>query len=201
MTNLTTKIDLSGALRKLEILRSEQPKAIIRALNKTSKSARAQAAREIVGVGYGMKIAGIKKAISIRRATRAELTAIVQASGKPIPLINYSARQTKAGVSVAVLNGRTTITGAFIATMPSGHKGVYLRVGSATEKRMVARGAMKITKGRKIAYKHGLPIRQLFGPSVPNAFVNKLVQEAVIRTIRERFGVVLEQELRYIALH
>jgi hypothetical protein len=201
MLKVSVKADIAAALRSFDLLLEDAGKAIPRALNKTATTARAQAAREIRATGYGIKVNEIKNAISIRRATSAELTAILRVNGRPIPLIKYGAKQTKAGVSVAVLNGRKLIKSAFIATMPTGHKGVFLRVGSAAERSLISRGSLKITKGKVIAHrKHGLPIRELFGPAVPQAFMNDIVQEALAKSIRERFGVVLEQELRFIKL-
>jgi hypothetical protein len=51
-------------------------------------------------------------------------------SGKEIPLAKYPARQTKRGVSVLVNKGkRKLVRGAFLATMKSGHTGVFRREG------------------------------------------------------------------------
>jgi Prophage minor tail protein Z (GPZ) len=196
---LTVSIDISGALKKCDRVAEEYPQAVARAINKTAVSARAQAAREIRNVGYRIKIAQIKKQLIIRRATRAELQAVIRASGRPIPLINYNARQNKQGVSVAVLRGGTTIKHAFIATMPSGHRGVFLRKDYArTMSRHEKHG---ITHGAGQRGKHGLPIFELFGPSIPAAFANETVQTALKQVIRQRFEVVLAQEIRFVRLN
>jgi hypothetical protein len=53
-------------------------------------------------------------------------------SGAPIPVIDFPSRQTKRGVSVAINTGaRALIKSAFIATMRSGHTGVFKRDGKA----------------------------------------------------------------------
>lgn len=53
-------------------------------------------------------------------------------NGEQVPLIAYPHRQTKRGVSVEVNAGkRTLVQGAFIATMASGHEGVFKRRGKA----------------------------------------------------------------------
>lgn len=197
MFSVNVKADISQALRKINASKEDVAKAVPRALNKTATTVRAEAARKIVSVGYGMKIAAIKRNLSIRRATASERVAIVRATGKPIPLINYGARQTKPGVSVAVLHGRKTVRHAFIATMKSGHKGVFIRA-DVHEGAVNAKG-FKVTRMRAAAAsKHGLPIDELFGPGVPSAFGNQAVQTAIAQVARERFGVVLDQELRYI---
>jgi hypothetical protein len=183
-------IDIEGALKKLGATAIGSTEAITRALNKTAITARAQAARSIRDVGYGIKVSSVKGSISIRRATSQDLKAVVTATGRPIPLIAYGARQTSKGVSVNVKNGRKEIAHAFIATMASGHKGVFVRTGN-THKRVVRGG-----KGSR----SGLPIKELFGPSIPTAFFNAKVQDAVKTAIDERFPVVLRQELKYVGV-
>lgn len=54
----------------------------------------------------------------------------MRASGAPVPVSEYPFRQTKRGVSVAINRGRRVlISGAFVATMRSGHVGVFRRRG------------------------------------------------------------------------
>lgn len=185
---ISAKVDISKAIKKLGA--AQYPKAIARALNKTATTARAQAGRNIRDAGYGIKVGAVKDAISIRRASPTELRSVVRATGRPIPLIKYSARQTAKGVTVAVKNGRKLITHAFIATMGSGHKGVFIRTGNAHK---------KVRKNGRVI-QSGLPIKELFGPSIPSAFANDVVQEAVIGAIRDRFPVVLRQELKFIGV-
>ncbi len=60
------------------------------------------------------------------------------AKAKPLPLIAFGARQTTSGVSVEVTKGkRATVAHAFLATMASGHKGVFMRRGP---KRIATKG-------------------------------------------------------------
>jgi Prophage minor tail protein Z (GPZ) len=204
MININVRSDISGALRKFQLIEDDAKRAIPRALNKTMTTARAQAARQIVDVGYGLKISGIRKSISIERASVGRLRAAIRATGRPIPLIYYGARETSKGVSVDVLHGRKVIPHAFIATMPSGHEGVFIRVGAAAQTHAALAGA-GITTGKPVrsprsSGKHGLPIRELFGPSIPAAFSNRAVREALVAAVRDRFPVVLSQELRYVKL-
>lgn len=49
-------------------------------------------------------------------------------SGRAIPLYEYGARQTQKGVSFNVSGQRETLKHAFIATMASGHTGVFERI-------------------------------------------------------------------------
>ena len=186
MSYVSVKVDIDGALKKFEMTADEGKKAVIRALNKTAKSVQIQASREIRDAGYNVKSATIKKAIKVRLANNNVLQAGVRALGRPIPLIDYGARQTKKGVSVNVKDGRKLISGAFIATMPTGHKGVFLRKkGTITGKRG------KTILARVISH-------ELFGPSIPAAFSNDVVKRAMLNEIRDTMPKKLEQELNYL---
>jgi hypothetical protein len=173
----------SVAVKMFELRTNVLNKAKVRALNKIAAQAKVAASKEIRAAGYNMKAAAIKQKIVIKRATSGSPEVIVRCSGRPIPLIQFSARETRAGVSVSVKNGRKLIKGAFIATMPTGHTGVFIRVGK---------------QHKKINGKwHGLPIKELYGPSIPAAFGNQIVQTALMNLIKNKFPVVLEQEMRW----
>lgn len=198
---VSVRVTFDRAIERLDLTKKQANRALVRALNKTATTARAQASREIRDEGYGLKVGDIKGALSVRKAVAALLTAKVRATGRPISLYKYGARQTRNGVTVNVLHGRKLIAHAFIATMPNGHVGVFLRVDSAAHAQAAANGAIKAYAGkRKGAYRHGLPIRELFGPSIPAAFSNDAVMRALEQAIRDRFPTVLAQELRYEGL-
>lgn len=182
------RADVSKAVEKCAYVRQEViNKATVRAINRIADQAKTQASKDIREVGYNVKAAVIKKSISIRRASSGFLRAVVKANGRPIPLINFSARQTKQGVSVIVKEGRKLIPGAFIATMANGHTGVFERVGHTHR------------KNRKGQWS-GLPIKQLFGPSVPSAFINETVQSSLLAMVREKFPVRFQHELDQLRL-
>lgn len=75
----------------------------------------------------------ITRAIKLRRTGGNDPTAMswaIELSGEPVPLVAYPHRQTKKGVSVEVNRGkRTVVRGSFVATMASGHEGVFRRRG------------------------------------------------------------------------
>lgn len=188
MIKVSVKADISRAMGKLESVRKDvMTKAVPRALNKVAGEVRTESSRSIRAAGYRIKDRAIKKQIAIRKATRNELTAVVRARGKPIPLINYGARQVKSGVSVAVKGSRKIIKHAFIATMPTGHAGVVIRTGTAHKK-------------NKKGVWSGLPIKQLFGPGIPTAFSNDVVQQALKEKIRKRFPTLLKHEIEFLNL-
>lgn len=187
MIAINVKVDIDQAIAKLNATAQEARKAVPQALNKVASLAKTQAAREIRDAGYGLKVGDIKSAISIRRANGNELRAGVRALGRPIPLIGYGARQTRLGVTVNVKNGRKLIPHAFIATVGSGHKGVFVRVGN--QHKWVSKNGKR--------YQSGLPIKQLYGPSIPAAFANDTVQTALVAMIKQRFPDVLASQLSF----
>lgn len=98
-------------------------------------------------------------------------------SGRNVPLAFYPHRQTKAGVSVEINPGqRKVIKGAFVATMKSGHKGVFERMG-----------------------KKRLKIEELKSSTLTNVFMDPdsipAVQATAQRTLSSAFDRLLPVEL------
>ena len=186
--DVSVRGDMSNIINSLARLqRDVVDKAVPRALNKVADQVKTAAARSMRDAGYKLPIGIIKKGLSTYKASQGSLTAKVIASGRPIPLISYGARQTDSGVSVDVLNGRKMIPGAFIATMPSGHKGVYIRMGAMHK---------RVQKAGRVSYS-GLPIKELFGPSVPNGLSSDAVRASLEQLIRDRFPAILLQQINY----
>ena len=77
-----------------------------------------------------IKQAEIRKGIRIVKASTRRLRADVFITGKRIPLIKFGAKQNKKGVSYRIGKGskRTSVPGAFITQMKTGHKGAFVRV-------------------------------------------------------------------------
>jgi hypothetical protein len=111
-------------------------RAAVRALRKAGSTAlrdmRSEASKRIkarkhIGAKY------ITRAITLRRASGTDIAGMswsVDVSGEPVPLVAYPYRQTKQGVSVEVNRGkRTLLKGSFVATMKSGHVGIFRREG------------------------------------------------------------------------
>jgi len=192
MADLSINVRSNASLVAMELLaagREMQAVATARALNKLMDRAKVQAARQIRDAGYNLKISDIKSGIRIQRATAGTPRAALIAKGRPVPLIKYSARETSKGVSVNVLKGRKLIAGAFIATMPGGHRGVFVRDGHGKHK--------KVKKGGRVSW-HELPIRELFGPSIPDSLANAQVQEQLQRMVMDTFPDLLEHESEWL---
>lgn len=146
--------------------------ATVRALNKVAANVRTASGRAI-RQRRALSASVVNKAMSIRRATRGTLTSSLFVTGKPIPLKDYKARQTRRGVTVSVTTGtRKLIPSAFIVETLSGH--VFTRTG-----------------------KKRLPIEKLVGPSLPSTFLQENVRLAWLTVARDAMVKRSAEELRF----
>jgi hypothetical protein len=175
---INVKADITEVMSMLNGLqRNGIKKAASRALNKTLTTVNAVAAREIKNdIGGSIKIGDIKSLLRQIKSNPIQLIASLIASGKRLPLIKIDpgARQNSAGVKYKNSKGTVIIPGAFIATMKSGHKGVFKRKG-------VSR----------------LPIKELAGASVPRVFLQSSVTQALTRTAAESWYKNFTHEIQY----
>lgn len=159
---ITVEIEGMDKLKKLlnpKLIAKAEP----RALNKTAKLSRTAESKEIrktYNIKAGRLNRELEKISGGNRATVNRPRAIIR--GKKLTkrnpgLQNYGARQTSKGVSYRVRKdlGRKTMPHAFVATMPEGGTGIFLR---SSKKKIM-------TKGRYIGKKRAL-IRRKVGPSV-----------------------------------
>jgi len=186
--------DTRGIRLDLQHLAKNIPaNVLVRSLNRTADAVKTAAGRELRSV-YNLKVAAVRAQIGIIRASGTRLVAEVRASGKPIPLYKFAARgpnpsRGRGRVTVKVLRagGRKVVTGkrdlvgqAFIATMPSGHTGVFQRTGGKA-------------KGGKQA------IRELYSISLPGAFTAARVVAAIRKVADDRFAREIETNLAFYA--
>jgi hypothetical protein len=82
-----------------------------------------------------IKAGTIRKSLRMRRAKGSRIEDMewaIDVSGEAVRVTDYPHRQTKRGVSVEINRGkRSLIQGGFVATMPTGHTGVFVRQGRA----------------------------------------------------------------------
>jgi hypothetical protein len=181
-------ISLDRQLRQLKQEFRNVEEKIVRAatasaINKVTTQARTQASRNIART-YGLPASAVKKSLYVSpRANFRSITAAIKAEGVNLPLIVFSARQTRAGVTVRVKGGRQLVRSAFIATMKSGHRGVFGRGRY---------GQQGFTPG-----KARLPITELVGVGVPTAFKNAQVLAAMRALIDEKFPTIMRAEIAF----
>lgn len=175
-----------------------EEKATVRALNRAGDQAITAASREI-RKRYNLKAATVRSQIKVRtRAKEGQLKFVMRIFSKRIPLIEFAATQTRKGVAIRILKGaRKVIPHAFIATMRSGHTGVFVR-SFGSRGMSDGRRYFRVGKGSRIRRDKDLPIAQLFTVSVPQMFLEKSVRTAVSRLAEESFVRNFAQQLKFL---
>lgn len=191
------RFDVARATAELQSWQSRfADQAVARALNRTATTVRATAAREIAQALRPLKVGEVRKAISIARATRGALVAIVRASGRrKIPIAAFGARQTAKGVSVRVGGRAYTVPHAFLT-----HQGrTRARLRAPTFKGQLVTAPDYRAKRVK-ATGSDYPIAELFVPGVPTVFLDARLR-GVMRTVAAtRFRAALAQEIKFLQL-
>jgi hypothetical protein len=191
-----SKTDLAEVERALTGIKNGYAKVVSRSLNRTITGVRTDAVREIQMV-ITPTAKTIRATFTMIKASPRKLTAAVKSSGNALPLIEYRARATKKGVTVQVKkkSKRSLISRAFIATMKSGHKGVFFRdyIFNLYPARKARHGVAYATMPRK----YRLPIEELYGPGVPDILSNDSVMKPILKKANERLHKELGNQLNY----
>lgn len=191
------RLEARDLLREVKRLGDDiEARVLVRALNRTGTTVRAEAARQVKAEGdLPLKIGEIKRAIRATKATRAKLEVVVSARGRQrIPLTAFGARQTGKGVTVRIGGRRMVIPHAWIAPIRGGRDGVRIRAPGFKPQLFdaVSYRARRISRAGP-----DYPIAEIMAPGVPQIFI----QGRILRALREvgvaRFKDVLAQELRY----
>lgn len=171
---------LARATLLLSSVKNGASRAIARAINKTLDGIKTDASVEIRIIVTARK-KDVDRTFSLSRATATRPQGSFRSTGRPLPLIAYSVRQTKKGVSIQVRRDRPrkVIPHAFIATMKTGHRGAFWR--QKVNGRIVGR----------------LPIEELSGPRVPDILSNEPVMVNVLASARERIDKNMAHEIDY----
>lgn len=175
----------SGAVAGLAHLGPVGDRAVTRALKRTGVSARAVMA-SLIAKDTGLRVSRVREDMRIDVPPGGQSVS-VSVSGRRIPLIEFRAsgpQPTRGrGRSVSATVGqRRSYPGAFIARMGTGHVGVFKR-------------AQTLTRRSKGAWSQNLPIKELFGPSLPQVFT-KFLPEGAARA-EEALAKNLEHELAF----
>ena len=153
-------------------------KAVVTALNKMGKEVTTVAKRELAEK-TGLKKGTVARRIKLKKAKWSDPSAEMVISGRHFNLIEYGARQLKAGVSHKAWGRRQSAKGAFIFT-------------GANSNRIVA----KRVEGSKDS--HGKDkIKGMYGASAPLEFFRGRVDEILRAKIRTRFNKLLATALDF----
>jgi hypothetical protein len=177
---MSVTTDVTWDAKGLQALRPGRlDRAVARALSKAGSTAlrdmRSEASKRI-RQRKRLKAGVVSRAFRLRRPRKTTIDGqewALDVSGKPVSLTAYPHRQTKAGVSVEINRGkRTLIKSAFVATMESGKRGVWLRMG-----------------------KERLPIRELLGSRPIDALLHEGEAAGVSARGARSFGAAFERLL------
>lgn len=175
MAGVTIRVDIAPVQQALAGIRNGAPRAAARAINRSITTLNAQASREIAK-DVGLPVTQVKKSLRIIRARFESLVGSVEVTGRRIPIIAFAARQTRRGVTYRGRGGgRKVIPGSFIATMRSGHEGVFRRRS-----------------------KRRLPIIELLGPSLPKVAANAAIVATIRRIADEAMRKNLLAEVKFL---
>lgn len=165
--------------RKLGDMSRKTPNVVSSALNRAVTNIASNISKE-VRKEYFIKAKDVKQTLTKNKSNRSTLSASVISSGETIPLDRFKVSpktvkpKRKKPIKVAVQKtGLKELVGAFVADI-NGIK-VFERVGDER-----------------------LPIRRLFGPSVPQMLGNEEIREQIDREGQETFYKRLDHEIKRI---
>lgn len=180
-------------------------KVLSRALNRTLKGVKTDISTNIRTVLKASKKA-VDDLITIEKATQSSITGTIRVRGRNIPIGEFSPRQTKAGVTVRLYEGKPKreIRSGFIATMKNTvkksnemveHTGVFRRVNrfSSRKDKYVSKN---IAYGR-LPKIYRLPIEKIWGPRLTTVFLDDKVFAPTKKNISDRLQTDLNREINY----
>lgn len=178
-----------------EGLRRPPENIVARALNRSMVWVHTRTVRA-VAADLGVPQRRIDDRILLSPATPGRLTAVINVTGRRIPLVEFGARETARGVTYRIGGqGRSLADRAFIATMKSGHRGVFRRLTAAGPLPKVGKRAERQRAARLMVGR--LPIYELFGPSVPRVAVETRIHDRVREAAATVFPKNLEHEMNF----
>jgi hypothetical protein len=185
--NITVGIDqakFDEIVKRFDGYPAYRAKAEVSSLNRALESGRTQVRREIQ---RELNISGkdVGRAIIVRLASASKPDGAIVVSRQPRPLAAFWPTQTAKGVRVTVRRSRgpEEIPHAFIATMKSGHTGVFIRTGPAVpSQKRIKRGSRK---GQPVLRQQ---IKELYGPTVVGVLAGK---PGMLDRIKKAMGEVL----------
>lgn len=199
MIRVNVASNISRVKLEARAVRSDiETKATVRALNRAGARAMTESNREVRKI-FNVKASVVRGQMKLRRAYKGHLAATIRVYGKRIPLIEFSARETARGVTLRVRKGgRKLVPHAFIRTVASGHKGVFVRAANARG----AAGDIPFRRGMgsRIAApgKNDLPIAQLYSISVPAMLLDKGVSGAITKIAAQEFEKEFRRQMAHL---
>jgi hypothetical protein len=166
--SVSFKADIKQVTKALSAAQKKVvPKAIASTLNRVATSVRRKLLKEIQ-LTTGAIQRDIKEDTYIIKSNQRKLIASIIGKATLIPVGKLNPKQTRRGVTAGRGKTRRTYRGAFVATMRSGHAGVFLRKS-----------------------KRPLPIKELFVTSVAGEMKRKI---AIHRLMQLEAGLIFKKD-------
>lgn len=204
-------VDIQKAMRDLSAAHQRMvPAAASSALNRVATSARTTAVRTIRGE-TAIKASEVRKYISLRRASRANLVAQITTKSHAPNLIRYGAREVKKGVSANAWGKRRIYRDAFIGNAgrtvfsrvnPAPATGKRRRIGQH-QRRAHSRnrgGTTFLVQAHVVGTgprAKKTRIKALFGPSIRREFIRDKCNQAMMAVINSRWPVEFAREVKW----
>lgn len=181
MAGFKIELDTLGLDDAIQNLGKEEIRARVRALNRAIGTANTDA-RRAIAEDTNLPQNVIAKSLAVQRAVFGRPEAILSATGRRIPLYDFTRQRKTRGRPT----GRGAIPGAFIAQLKSGHVGIFKRIGQSRSRKGLPRHAP------------GLPIVELFGPSLPFVFTNEKIMGALVANAKENLIKNYRHEVQFL---
>ena len=161
-------------------------KVVRRALTKAGRRANTEAVRAVRSE-YKVPAKAVRKALTTRVSTDDAMEVALSLKGSPTPLADLNPR------AYGKIKGKKyKIPHVFIATMSSGHVGVFARGG-----RSKVAAPTGETYGSFSFSSQRLPITELFTFSLAQAFRNDKVLRQVVQRVTRDFSGLLAHEIEW----
>lgn len=188
--------EIDRAQRALRRVPGGAPKAITRTLNRAVQSGKGAASKSARQT-HLLQPKKLSEALTVKRADSGLVASLV-ARGKPRALTYYKIKPSHPLYAQVKKSGGGNIPGGFVATMKSGHKGVFVRRQEGNrgtiskylhgERPRNRKRGTGTTKGRAA-------LKELYGPSVPGIMKNQSVINAFGDQAKETFSKRLPHEV------
>jgi hypothetical protein len=164
-------------------------RATYRALNKTGGKANTVLKRDI-SKSYNLAQKEFNGGLKQIKAGPSKLRFTIIGTGKQIPIIRVKGakKQTALGVRVNTGTGSRVLKGHFIATMASGHTGIFRRKDNAKHK-----PGKNLTTG--VSQTRALGITERLFPSVAHMVSNSDRGDRVFAFVRKEYPIQLGRQL------
>ncbi|MBN1664839.1 MAG: phage tail protein [Deltaproteobacteria bacterium] len=194
--NLSVQVNrtqLNEVKRMFKDMKGVPEKVISRAINGTLSGVKTDTSTEARKVLNAGKKA-IDKNISTNKASVSRLTGVVSIKGNIIPLSEFKPTQTQKGVTARVYKGqpRESYTSAFIATLKTGHKGVFWRTYKGKPVGRIVRRPWPLMER-----KYRFPIEAVYGPRLTTVVKSDSVMKPVMNNAGTRLDKNLKKEINY----